>query len=93
MSYRILTEEEYALFSEAERSIYPGSGLHAWSDVRDRHDSEALARLWDDAASGVELVEDLWPDREAQLREVAMRVAIAQYYVLFGDLPTTKAES
>jgi len=91
MTYRVLTEQEYEAFSAAEEKLYGNdSGCHAWSSVRDRSDSEALASMWDDAMAGVEMLIDFelshTPD---QVAEVARRVAVAQYYLMFGELPTT----
>ena len=91
----ILTPEEYAAFEAAEARIYRGHGGYAWSDVRDREDSEALAALFADAVSGLEVLADDpgGADAEYVLGEAARRVAAAQFYVMFGELPEEKEES
>lgn len=86
---RILSEDEFEAFAAAERKIYgpaSNSGCYAWSDVRDRSDSEALACLWDDAMSTCEMI---YPDPDPDLlkAEVARRVAVSQYFALLGELP------
>lgn len=88
-SYRIFTEAEYEIFSAAEWPFYDMCGLYPWSGVRDRESSGALAALYDDAVSGVEaLAEDpSGADRDYVMAEAARRVAVAQYYVMTGELP------
>ena len=92
----ILTPEEYAAFEAAEALIYRGyAWSYAWSAVRDRGDSEALAALFADAVSGLEVLADDpdGADAEYVLGEAARRVAAAQFYVMFGELPKEKEES
>lgn len=92
MSYRILTESEFEIFAASERGMYT-QGTHAWSDVRDRHMSEGLAMLWDDAVSFIEMeVDDKEAERDYILSEAGRRVAVAQYYALCGDLPRNAEE-
>jgi len=82
MCYRILTETEWDALAEAERPLYTNAGVFAYTDVRDREDSGALACLWDDAMSSVDMFVD---DPAVQRRLVASRVARAQYLVVIGD--------
>jgi hypothetical protein len=91
MSYRILTEAEFEIFAASERGMY-SEGSHAWSDIRDRHDSEGLAMLWDDAVSFIELEVDDPEDKDYILSEAGRRVAVAQFYALIGDLPPNAEE-
>lgn len=91
MSYRTLTESEYEIFAASERGMY-GQGVHAWSDVRDRSQSEGLAMLWDDAVSFIEMEVDDPEDKDYILSEAGRRVAVAQYYALNGDLPKNAEE-
>jgi len=93
MCYRILTEDEYEIFSASEQGFY-SSGIYAWSDVRDRSQSEALAALWDDAISFLQMG-GLTPEEEDPdyiLSDDGRRVGVAQYYSLFGELPKNAEE-
>lgn len=93
MSYRILTEAEYEIFAASEEGMYP-SGFHAWSDVRDRSQSDSLAMLWDDAVAYLEMLpeEDGGESPDYILSEAGRRVAVAQYYTFFGELPKNADE-
>jgi len=94
MTYRVLTYLEYEAFADAEEKLYgTDSGCYAWTSVRDRSDSQALASMWDDAMAGVEMIIDFELTHTAdQVAEVARRVAVAQYYLMFGELPDTPHE-
>jgi hypothetical protein len=95
MSYRVLTEIEWETLEAAERGLYP-QGLHAYTDVRDRMDSEALAAMWDDAYSAVEtagddvLADDGSEPEDAIRAEVARRVAAAQHVLMLGEAPSVR---
>lgn len=93
MSYRILTEAEYEIFAASERDMYP-MGFHAWSDVRDRDQSDSLAMLWDDAMAYLEMLpeEDGGEDPDYNMSEAGRRVAVAHYYTFFGELPKNADE-
>ena len=91
--YRTLTDEEFKIFAASERGMY-SEGIYAWSDVRDESQSEALACLWDDANSFLEMG-GLTPeesDPDYILSEIGRRVAVAQYYIIFGELPKNADE-
>jgi hypothetical protein len=84
MTQRILTTEQYQALEAAERVLYASQpGCLAWTDVRDRHDSDVLAGMWDDAEVGLQMVEE--PENlEAATAE---RVARAQFFLIFGYMP------
>ena len=86
--YRILTDEEWMAISEAEAVIYADEqGIHPYTDVRDADTSQALAAMWDDAKSSVEMFVMGGP---TLTKIVAERVARAQYYLMIGELPTSE---
>lgn len=84
-----LTEREWELFVEAERSLYANGPL-AFSDVLCREDSERLVPLWYDARACAEAT---WhaglgePTDDAIEREAARRVAVAQFVIVTGEAP------
>lgn len=92
--HRILTQQEWEALADAEAGMYANSGAFGVTDVRDRLESDWLATMWDDAMSGVELVfEGVDPQSEEAATqidmEVARRVAAAQHFLVFGELPAS----
>lgn len=91
---RILTPAEWDALAAAEAPMYLGNpGASAVTDCCYREDSADLAGMWDAAMPGVEMLigfDDEIPDEAAAVLVVAQRVASAQHYLVFGDLPTVK---
>ncbi len=78
----ILTQAQWNLLEQAEAPLYANShGFHSFTSVRDREDSGALAAMWADAESSVEMITD---DPDEVQSECATRVALAQALLIFG---------
>lgn len=85
---RILTDAEFAAFAAAEAALEERHYI-CWTDVRERSDSAVVAAMWDDAMTGVEMMLGE-PGLETQAdldAECARRVAVAQHYLITGDVP------
>lgn len=78
---RILTEAEWDALAAVEKPLYKDEhGLHPYTSVAHREDSEFAAELWDYAEIGAEMLYDLSDDSSGHnsLRnECARRVAHA----------------
>ena len=97
MTGRILTYTEWKALEDAERPIYASEqGIHAVTEVSYREDSADIAGMWDQAYSVVESLigfDDDLADEAAAVAEVARRIAVAQYYLIIGSLPSAAVPS
>lgn len=93
---QILTEEQWAMVERAEGPMYAGQyGVHPFTAVRGREDSQVLRLLWEDAEDLVRNTycwgPDPWQEHQV-LEETALRVAAA-FKVLSDGTDTTPLKS